>query len=334
MAKIIKHILIAGSKELLENPDEKIALAKILGAKVIKSNNFIAFTRDQLKDEFLYLSFQYNEYEFGKINNELTYQFLNILITYANNSDRNNLPKKLLQTYLKDDFLYLGEMIMQSQLANWSVTRDSLLYQFWGDPTLRLTTEEPGETYVVSNDYFNSYNSLPQIKVYSEEGLLANALAALIVDSDLKEAQYSDNFGYVDFDYKIKDIDNKNIDIVVTAKNQEPFTYNLSRKEKIVQDTLEIITSIYPNPFTPDNTKNKSIRISYQIPEDKEVSIRIYNSMGQLVKTILQEKQIKGAHQLNWLGDDNSGNIVSSGVYFCIIKAGKYISTQKILIIK
>ena len=66
----------------------------------------------------------------------------------------------------------------------------------------------------------------------------------------------------------------------------------------------------YPNPFNPETT------INYQLPEDREVELKIYNIKGQLVKTLVEDIKPAGEHSTIWNGDDESGKPVSSGIYF------------------
>ncbi len=99
-------------------------------------------------------------------------------------------------------------------------------------------------------------------------------------------------------------------------------------------DDNEIVVSnlglnIYPNPFNPDTT------ISFGLPDDSRVEITIYNIKGQKVKTLINEEMQKGKHSINWYGDDESGNTVSSGVYLYKLKVkGKTKAMKKCLLLK
>jgi hypothetical protein len=84
----------------------------------------------------------------------------------------------------------------------------------------------------------------------------------------------------------------------------------------------------YPNPFNPETT------ISYTLPNKGQVCLEIYNSKGQLVKSLLNEQKPKGEHSLTWNGKDNNGHSVASGLYLCrITSAGKH-ESRKILLLK
>ncbi len=75
----------------------------------------------------------------------------------------------------------------------------------------------------------------------------------------------------------------------------------------------------YPNPFNPTTT------IRYQLPEASRVVLKIYNILGQEIKTLADEIQDAGAKALIWDSKNNSGTLVSSGVYIYQLQA---VSTQ------
>jgi hypothetical protein len=84
----------------------------------------------------------------------------------------------------------------------------------------------------------------------------------------------------------------------------------------------------YPNPFNPETT------ISYTLPASGSVSLEIYNSRGQLVRSLMQEEQPAGEHSLIWNGRDDSGHSVASGLYlYRIACQGKH-ETRKMLLLK
>jgi len=83
----------------------------------------------------------------------------------------------------------------------------------------------------------------------------------------------------------------------------------------------------YPNPFNPSTT------IKYDLPKQADVSVKIYNVLGQEVATLVDENQTAGYYSIQWNGSSRSG-YASSGVYFCTIKAGTYNRTIKMLLVK
>jgi hypothetical protein len=89
--------------------------------------------------------------------------------------------------------------------------------------------------------------------------------------------------------------------------------------------------SNYPNPFNPETT------IRYSLPADQssyQVIIKIYDVLGQLVITLRDEHQRPGLYQLTWNGRNAAGQAVPSGVYFCVLDAGSFKATQKMLLVR
>jgi len=89
-----------------------------------------------------------------------------------------------------------------------------------------------------------------------------------------------------------------------------------------------VLEQNYPNPF------NTSTQIRFGIPYAGKVTLKIYNSDGKQVKTLVDGNMSKGYHQVTWDATDNSGNKISSGIYFYRITAGKYTQMNKIMLSK
>jgi hypothetical protein len=84
----------------------------------------------------------------------------------------------------------------------------------------------------------------------------------------------------------------------------------------------------YPNPFNPSTT------IKYSIKGKAHVSLKIYNVAGQLVRTLVDTDMYAGVHIETWNGRGNSGNPVSSGVYFYKLVTKNFSMTKKMVLLK
>jgi photosystem II stability/assembly factor-like uncharacterized protein len=84
----------------------------------------------------------------------------------------------------------------------------------------------------------------------------------------------------------------------------------------------------YPNPFNP------STSISYQIPKPINVRIKIYDTRGVEIKTLLDSYKQPGFYTLSWDGTDNSNRKVSSGIYFLTLTTTEYTKTIKMILNK
>ena len=85
----------------------------------------------------------------------------------------------------------------------------------------------------------------------------------------------------------------------------------------------------FPNPFNPETT------IGYELAESGDVTLQIYNVVGQVVRTLIAaEPQSVGRYQVRWDGMDDRGMPVSSGIYFYQISAGKFQDVRKLMLLK
>ncbi|WP_341350770.1 T9SS type A sorting domain-containing protein [Sabulibacter ruber] len=81
----------------------------------------------------------------------------------------------------------------------------------------------------------------------------------------------------------------------------------------------------YPNPFTGKTA------LHFEVPEDQDVQLTIYNALGQTVRRI-SGKFVAGEHFVDWKGDDAEGRRLSNGTYFCRMRAGKFTDTIQIIL--
>ncbi|KPL03865.1 MAG: hypothetical protein AMJ90_02850 [candidate division Zixibacteria bacterium SM23_73_2] len=84
----------------------------------------------------------------------------------------------------------------------------------------------------------------------------------------------------------------------------------------------------YPNPFNPTTT------IEYSLAQNSWVNLSIYNLLGQKVKTLINEYQNKGPKTVRWDGKDEYGETLSSGVYFCRLRAEEFSQSEKMILIR
>ncbi|MEE4312312.1 MAG: malectin domain-containing carbohydrate-binding protein [candidate division KSB1 bacterium] len=84
----------------------------------------------------------------------------------------------------------------------------------------------------------------------------------------------------------------------------------------------------YPNPF------NNATVITFDLPEESMVDLRIFNLLGQQIVTLVNESRNAGTHQIHWNGLDEYGNDVPTGVYVCVIQTGEYRKTMKMMLMK
>lgn len=84
----------------------------------------------------------------------------------------------------------------------------------------------------------------------------------------------------------------------------------------------------YPNPFNPETT------IKFGLPEASQVSLTVYNLLGQQIATLMDQHRKAGWHEVRWNGLDAAGQKVGSGVYFYQLKTENYTQVRKMVIMK
>ena len=86
----------------------------------------------------------------------------------------------------------------------------------------------------------------------------------------------------------------------------------------------------YPNPGNPSAT------ISFSLPQASHVSLEIYNLLGQKVRTLVEGAKEAGSHSVIWNGRDESGKVLSSGIYLYRLKTeqGDFVQVKKMLLVR
>jgi hypothetical protein len=84
----------------------------------------------------------------------------------------------------------------------------------------------------------------------------------------------------------------------------------------------------YPNPFNP------TTQISYSIPENARVVVKVYDMVGREVTTLVNEDQTSGMHNVQWNGLNANGSHVASGAYIYSVQAGTHRTFKKMMFLK
>ena len=84
----------------------------------------------------------------------------------------------------------------------------------------------------------------------------------------------------------------------------------------------------FPNPFNPTTT------IEYAVGSGGPVSMRIFDTAGRLVRTLVNEEKIPGRYSIMWDGRNDSGTPVASGTYFYELTVGDNRSGRKMVLLR
>jgi len=233
-----------------------------------------------------------------------------------------------------------------SPKKGWAVGReDSLL-----DTGIILYTDDGGEKWQVQ---YNSKHELTSVCFISEnEGWAVGSNGTILhtqnggEDWKLQDSNVNNHFAEVCYD------DDSSIYVVgqygIILRLFDPAflsSHAVESKDKIAaiwgtlkggryKDNLAfILCQNYPNPCNPETW------IPFQLSEDTDVMIRIHDSSGRLIKTLVLGHKSAGFYASKdrsayWDGKNENGEQVASGIYFYTIQAGKYTATSKMLMLK
>jgi flagellar hook assembly protein FlgD len=89
-----------------------------------------------------------------------------------------------------------------------------------------------------------------------------------------------------------------------------------------------ILYQNYPNPFNPSTT------VKFQVPQTSDVTIKIYDMLGQEVRTLFSGQVLRGNYTADWDGLSNTGQQMSSGSYIYRMVAGEFVQSKKMVYVK
>lgn len=109
---------------------------------------------------------------------------------------------------------------------------------------------------------------------------------------------------------------------IINAYNAAFSLTGIASGENNLPENIELLPA-YPNPFNPSTT------IRYRIPEAGDISLTIFNLLGQKVAALVQGRQSAGEHQLTW-----DAAALPSGIYYLVLRAGQQQQVQKAVLLR
>jgi len=112
---------------------------------------------------------------------------------------------------------------------------------------------------------------------------------------------------------------------LITGKTREATT--IQDRERQMPQSCSLHQN-HPNPFNPETS------ISYTLSKPAQVTLTVYNMIGQPVRTLVNTKMAAGTHEVIWHATNDAGQTVPSGIYFFILRNGSHTEIQKALLMK
>jgi len=197
----------------------------------------------------------------------------------------------------------------------------------WGVPSipvkftlLNLTKNQPANFLILDNDNDNNISRLDQIYIFENN---------MIDDSYLTWAIEVSG----DVEYQAPEIGDK---FLIKTRKQltindkfifQPVSSLVKCEDIYVPGTLLLKPNI-PNPF------NNSTKIHYYLSQNSNIEIKVYNILGQNIKTLVRKHQSEGNYFVQWDGKNYLGLDMSSGIYIVTLSDGKSMKNNKMLMIK
>lgn len=100
------------------------------------------------------------------------------------------------------------------------------------------------------------------------------------------------------------------------------------KENKFIDEISYSLHQNFPNPFNPSTT------IGFTIKETEFVNLKIFDLLGNEIKTLVNEIKTPGLHYVFWNGDNNYGEKISSGIYFYRIQTERFSQSRKLLLQK
>ncbi len=167
---------------------------------------------------------------------------------------------------------------------------------------------------IAGSDAFETiatYNDVSDLRSKSDNGTSEIPLSYIYTDRNVQEG--------VSYEYRLRTVDLAG----------SPAELNMTVQVTVTTLPREFaLRSNYPNPF------NASTNLRFEVPFASKVTLKIYDISGREISTLLDKDVEAGSHVVMWQGKNEAGNTMASGTYFVRMTAGKFTSTQKIVMIK
>jgi hypothetical protein len=202
----------------------------------------------------------------------------------------------------------------------------------WGKIIITDNTGTSYTLYTVKGEVnLNDYELPPappegMFDVRYGSGRYAEELSAVNQSIELNSLEYPVKVRVDNMSIRLQDETGKGLNERIKAGEEVTISNSLISKLIVSADVIPVNYALeqnYPNPFNPVTT------INYSLPKDGLVKLVIYNAIGEEVATLVNEQKEAGRYELQF---NSSG--LASGIYLYRIKAGEFIQTKKMILLK
>ena len=211
----------------------------------------------------------------------------------------------------------LEDVLIQDSIVNWALPAGYELNAWGWSPSVAAVPASSGNWWWCDDSVYNLGNPVvwPRFSggVYTNKATLTGSSEGLPLG----------NLNY--FPTQLALWQKNKALLMQNILNEDTVQYAITAvKEVISQSPYKFaLSQNYPNPFNP------STQIAYTVPEKSQVSLKIYNVLGQVVQTLYSGVRAAGQYTATF-----SGNNLASGVYFYRLDAGSFTAVKKMVLLK
>jgi hypothetical protein len=156
---------------------------------------------------------------------------------------------------------------------------------------------------------------------------LISTISTSYEDTDVNISPFGS--GSIDVFYRVTAVNTANLESVPSNSEYTQGDWNMFAKTTDAEESKQVLPSAfqlqqnYPNPFNP------ATEIRFDLPETAQVQLSIFDVTGREVARLVEETMEAGSHQVSW----SAGNL-SSGVYVMYFRAGNFIQSRSMVLLK
>lgn len=210
-------------------------------------------------------------------------------------------------------------------------------HNLFGDPEMPVWTQTPSELIVIHPEQITLGKRDIILSVWYQGNGLEGADVCLTLRGQTMFSGQTDGEGKISCSLELEDVGE--MSVVVTKSDFIPYedSITISLVADVDDDDADAgvssfeLSQNHPNPFNP------TTNIQYTVgggQTSQPTTLRIYNILGQKVRTLVDDERKPGRYRVVWDGKDDSDNNVSSGIYFYVLETGESKETRKMVLIR
>jgi hypothetical protein len=211
-------------------------------------------------------------------------------------------------------------------------------HNLFGDPEMQVWTEMPSDLAAIHPEQVTMGERTIHLTASSRGTGVGGAQVCMTLRGRTMFVGETDENGEVSCDVNLDDIGE--MSLVVTKSDFVPYedSITVTLASDVDEDEADgagipsfELSQNHPNPFNPATSIYYSVT-GVRMPA--HTTLKIYNILGQKVRTLVDEPKRRGSYRTVWDGKDDAANDVSSGIYFYTLEVGNLRETKKMTLMK